>query len=184
MTVSSKRQLGKLIAATKRPCLELLRFSSRELLHRIRESEFPDVVRPVSLRFVDCGPLACILHGDDYATICVHQLLNHHETPEDVVAMVIRHELLHLRIRSVWNDGVEDQHPPDFRAAEAMISPDRHLAWCWIHANFEPCLRIRRRIQRIDVSRDWRKFWCRQRLSIAESLEVVGVSPNVFEGLC
>lgn len=49
----SRRQLGKLITAPHRPCLELLPFSRTQRLHRSCEDQFSDVAAPVSLGRMD-----------------------------------------------------------------------------------------------------------------------------------
>jgi hypothetical protein len=141
-------------------------FSVPDTLADIRGAHFPDLAHEVRIYFVGRGPLACVRHEASKADIYVHQLLNHPETPLEVVAHICKHELLHLRIRPVECNGLLVHHPPEFWEAEKALCPERDKSWLWIWTNLEGCLRHRPRLERIDVLLGWRKFWSLPRMDV------------------
>src|SRR5947199_378138 len=100
--------------ACRRPNLCFLPFSPSELLSTIHDELFPDVRYRIRHCFVDRGPLACITATNDGYAIYTHQLLNHPDTPRELMSMIVKHELLHLRVPSVLQDGVWESHPLQF----------------------------------------------------------------------
>ena len=75
-------------------------------------------------------PLACICHHQGRATIYIHQVLNHTDTPVEVFHRIHKHELLHLVIRR----DVEGMTRMIRRnpAGRAGNLPERSLAWAWL----------------------------------------------------
>ncbi len=165
--ISDINEARKLELARSQPSLNFLAFSPSKLLAEIHTDLFPDVRHTVRVDFVTQGPLACIGHTGDSASIYIHQLLNHSETPFAVISSILKHELLHLRIPSTSENGKEVQHSPEFWAAEREIAPERHSAWAWVEINLWTCLRRRPKIQRIDVRPNWKKVWNYQKTDIA-----------------
>ena len=138
--ITDIRESRKLKLARSQPNLSFLPFSASGLLAEIHADLFPDVGQTVQLFFVAKGPLACIAHASEYGSIYIHQLLNHSETPVAVIGLILKHELLHLRIPPTIEDGKKVQHPPTFWEAERAIAPERHSAWAWIWENLWSCL--------------------------------------------
>ncbi|MCX7417994.1 MAG: hypothetical protein NT013_00445 [Planctomycetia bacterium] len=157
----------KVELARRQPSLDFLPFSTAELLTKIHAELFPDVSQTVDVYFVARGPLACIGHTSESASIYIHQLLNHSETPFAVISSILKHELLHLRIPSTSEHGRKVQHSPEFWAAEREIAPERHSAWAWVEINLWTCLRRRPKLQRIDVRANWKTVWNQPRTDIA-----------------
>ena len=172
----------KLERCRRQPNLEFVSFSVPLLLAEIQSSLFPDVAQSVKLYFVTRGPLACVAFNDSSATIYVHQLVNHVDTPNEVMALIIKHELLHLRIPPRVIDGKEVDHPPEFWDAERSIVPERGRAWRWIWLNFMSCLKRRPRLERIDVLPSWKRVWSGQRMSVEECQQMMGPNPDDEDG--
>lgn len=152
---------NKLERARCQPNLVFLPFSIHSLLDDIHRRLFPDITHFVRIYFVSRGPLACIVHDTSNAAIYVHQLLNRHDTPKVVMTLMIKHELLHLRIKPNRIDGNRRavMHSPEFWEAERATEPERESAWTWIWGNFFNYLRKRPRLERIDVLPSWRRAW-------------------------
>jgi hypothetical protein len=159
--------------ARNRPCLNFLPFSPADVLAEVRSAYFRDLTCHVGIHFVERGPLACVC-TDGQADIYVHQVLNHDQTPRDVILLVCKHSLLHLRIPPVEKDGELMQHPPEFWEAEKAICPERTRAWAWIWTNLDACLKRRPRLERIDVLPMWKKVWNRPRTDIETCLAICG----------
>ena len=172
----------KLERSRRQPSLEFVPFSMPTLLDGIKSSLFPDVAQSVELYFVTCGPLACIVDDDSGATIYIHRLLNNTDTPKDVVTLIIKHELLHLRIPPRTVKGKEVDHPPEFWEAERSIAPERNQAWRWIWANFMTCLKRRPRLERIDVLPSWRRAWSGHRPQLEVYQQLLGIGDDEENG--
>jgi hypothetical protein len=171
--ITDFKEMLRLEHARRQPALPFGSFSVNGMLTGIRAELFPEVTQPVLIRFVTEGPLACICSDKSHATIYIHQLLNHHETPVEVISTIIKHELLHLRILPAILNGREVQHPEEFWNAEMAIAPERKLAWLWIYTNFPFHVQRRPRLERVDVARGWRQVWSRRRNSIEECKALV-----------
>jgi len=168
----------KLERARRQPYLVFLPFPIRLLLDDIHSRLFPDVAQAVRIYFVSRGPLACIAHDASHASIYVHQLLNRPDTPKGVMTLIIKHELLHLRIKPGKIDGSRSavMHPPEFWEAESAIAPEREAAWMWIWGNFHTYLKARPRLERIDVLPKWRKGWRMPVMDIEECRSLLGAA--------
>jgi len=165
--ITDTKTLRELELAQRQPNLSFLPFSVLELLTKIRSDLFPDVHHKVQLHFINKGPLACIEYNGESASIYIHQVLNHPDTPFELINLILKHELLHLRIPSALVDGKMVQHPPAFWAAERAIAPERRPAWDWIWWNLEACLKRRKKLERIDVRPNWRNVWNRPKTDIS-----------------
>jgi hypothetical protein len=176
--ITDFKEMTRLRKAREQPSLSFLSFSIAESLSDIRFERFPDIRHEVHIAFVDDGPLACIVHDESQATIYIHQLVNRHETPHEVINTIIKHELLHLCILPSFVGGKEVQHSDDFWAAEADMSPERHLAWLWVYTNFAICVKRRPRLERVDVLPGWRKAWCSRIDSIKECQKLIAPGSN------
>lgn len=160
--------------ARGRAGLCFLPFSPVELLGEVRSAHFPELGGRIGIHFVERGPLACVCHDDDQADLYVHQVLNHDQTPREVVSLICKHLLLHLRVPPREVDGVMVQHPPEFWEAERAISPERTRAWAWVWTNLDACLKRRPKQERIDVLPTWKKVWNQARTDIETCLEMCG----------
>ncbi|MDA0590351.1 MAG: DUF45 domain-containing protein [Planctomycetota bacterium] len=143
--------------ARKQPALCFVDVDLPELLKELLAGQFADIDQSVRVSFVSEGPLACIDPGQP-AHIYIHQVLNHPDTPREVIRYVLQHELLHLRIPS---DG-DDAHPPAFRDAEKRLCPDMGKAWGWMLVNLGQFTRKDSSRQQITVGRNWRDIWRRE----------------------
>jgi hypothetical protein len=179
--ITNFAELMKLERARRQPNLPFLAFSVTGMLDDIHARLFPDVTHSVRVKFVTRGPLACIAHDEHQATVYIHQLLNHHETPREVISTIIKHELLHLRIPTATVAGKEIQHPAEFWDAELAIAPERQLAWLWIYINFPCHVKRRPRLERFEVLPGWRQAWCSRRNSI-EDCQKLAPSRTVNSG--
>jgi predicted metal-dependent hydrolase len=80
--------------------------------------------------------LACIATTKDGASIALHPILNHPDTPQEVVAFILRHELLHMLVPPRVVAGKLKMHPPEFWDEEKKMCPDRRLYWTWLKVSF------------------------------------------------
>jgi hypothetical protein len=155
------KRLRQLAAERLQPRFQFLNYSLRELQREIHSVLFPDVTQSVTTHFTTAGPLACVYCTGTRAEIYLHQLFNHADTPREVLAFVLKHELLHLRIPPAHLARKHVQHPPEFWQAERLLCPDRDQAWAWISINYGACLKVRRKLERIDVLQNWKDIWSR-----------------------
>ena len=167
MLITNSAEARRLARARAHPSLSLTAFSAAETLADVRTRLFPELSQQVDLYFVTRGPLACVYYEDSFATIYVHQLLNHGETPLDVMRLICKHELLHLRIPPAVKHGKEVYHPPEFWEAERAMCPERRPAWAWIWMNLAACLKRRPRKECIDVLLNWKQVWNEPKLDLA-----------------
>lgn len=166
MILTDDAEMKRLARARVQPHLCFTPYSIVDRLAVARESHFSDIRHQVDIHFVNRGPLACICYKEAAANIYIHQVLNHDDTPIEVVDMICNHELLHLRIAPIEVDGKSIQHPPEFWTAEREVSPWREDAWLWIWKNLWRCLKIRPRLERIDVLPCWKKVWGEPKLDM------------------
>ena len=145
------REEARWDAGRRRPNLSFLAYSIEDLLACVRHQHFPSLEETVRFAFVNEGPLACIVIEDRKATIYVHQVLNHPDTPAEVMRLICKHEFLHLQVPETFEDGSLVKHTREFWSAEKAICPERRAAWRWLQAELRECLRPRRDLERIDV---------------------------------
>jgi hypothetical protein len=103
------------------------------------------------------APLAYIARafmGRDRHLVVFHPVLNHRQTPVEVLRFLAKHELTHIVRPPRLIDGYGETHPPEFWEHEAEIGPERYAAWAWIYKNLGRCLR--RGDQGIRVTGKWR----------------------------
>jgi hypothetical protein len=161
--------------ARRQPSLSFLPFSLPDLLTQVHKEFFRDIAPGVEIVLVDRGPLACI--AIEPRIVFVHNLLNHPETPLEVMRFLCKHELLHLRVPAKEIKGRETSHPPEFWKQETAIAPERGIAWNWVWANFYSCLRRDKKLEGIFVKPNWKSSFMKPRQSlehcIAEETEIL-----------
>jgi hypothetical protein len=167
----------KLLRARNQPNLWFTSFPIADLLHEVRMAYFPHLNRQIDYYAVNRGPLACITILEHRATIFFHQILNHGDTPADVVRFICKHELLHLQISTAEVNGRKTAHPPEFWEAEKRIAPERGLAWNWIWVNLGLCIKRRPKLERIDVLPNWRLAWALPKANLGDCVEMCRRSP-------
>ena len=114
------------------------------LLHQILAAHFPENPATPAVFFGRTPTLAYIQNArsGSGAEIWMHHALNDPGTPDYVFSHVLKHELLHTRIRPREVDGKWSAHPPDFWEEEKRIAgSDRIRAWEWIYGNFTRALK-------------------------------------------
>lgn len=160
MTILTEiRESKKLAEALRQPSIPLLSFSITEMLGDIRTDFFSELEHDIRIHFVTRGPLACIDAKENAATIYIHQLLNHIDTPPEVFSLILKHQLLHLWVPPTSINGKLKQHPPEFWDAEKTICPERRFAWIWMRENLSASFHRRPRLERIDVGGNWKEIW-------------------------
>lgn len=140
------------------PELSFLRFDPFFMLEQIR-SEFPELSGKYKIELVlkRHALLACVRQRKGEVLILVHSILNHEDTPREVIEVVLRHELLHLIIPPREVDGKHKSHPPEFWEAEDRVSPTRALAWNWLFGVLGLNLRRDQKREAVLVLRGWEK---------------------------
>jgi hypothetical protein len=166
--IRTKRELQDIQRARQQQCFSFLRYSPDALLSDIRQRWFTHHMIHVEWFFIRRGPIACTYRKSDPAPIYIHELLNHEETPLEVMSLIFKHELLHHVIAPREVDGKIVSHPPEFCEKEQEIAPERDDAWLWINMNFFSCLKRRDKLERIDVLPTWKTAWAQTRRSIIE----------------
>jgi hypothetical protein len=122
--------------------IPIVPFDVDQILHDLLAGEFRDLtVRPI-WQFAEEDTLAFI--RPDYPNgplIVFHSILNNLGTPYEVIKFILKHELLHLRIRPREIDGKLVSHPPEFFEVEKQIAPELLDYWQWMMINFYPALK-------------------------------------------
>jgi len=156
---SLSKHYRELREAALLPCqrsLHWLRFDPHIVLQEAARTIFHDDLPRLDFRFAEQKTLAWI-RGDGLAAfIQIHECLNHPETPEVVISYVLKHELLHLVIPPRKVGRKVRKHPPEFWEEEKVVSPERHDASLWIHANYLGNLKTVRSMEQIRVLKGWR----------------------------
>jgi hypothetical protein len=160
------KEQKKLEQARIQPYLWFTPFPVLDVLEQVRSEHFPELSGTVRIYCVNRGPLACVVGEDSSATVYMHQLLNHNDTPVEVVSTICKHELLHIRIPPVVEGKRTIQHPPAFWEEERAMAPERSAAWIWIWINLGSYLKKRPRLERIDVLCNWRERWHQPMLDV------------------
>jgi len=114
------------------------------MLEEVRAVHFPELDDSMEVRFAADGPLAYIqagFMGRGRHMVAFHPVLNHPQTPVEVMRFLCKHELTHLACPPRMHGGRYDTHPPEFWDAEEIIGPERHAVWHWLHANLKGCTR-------------------------------------------
>ena len=142
--------------ARLQPSLQFTAVHPDAIVEEVRQLLFPGLTTNLAWCFVDQGPLACIeaISG----TIYVHNVLNHADSPTEVLRFIAKHELLHLIVRPALVAGHMKDHPPEFWRQERAIAPEGSEMWAWLWLNLGSCLWPRPRLGRVDVRPNWRKI--------------------------
>lgn len=140
------------------PVPTLLRFSLTETLEEVRAAHFPDLAgEEVEVRIAAERALAFISNGfmgRGRHLVVFHPILNHPQTPIEVVRFICKHELTHIVRPPHVHEGRYEAHPPEFWEFEAEIGPERFAVWAWIYENLNRCARNTATGYR--VTRRWR----------------------------
>lgn len=142
------------------PRLWRLPYSLPALLEEVRLEHFRHLPAEIPVNVTTFRPLSCIVHADPVAPavprIFVHELLNHEETPREVLRSILKHELLHCVVQPRQIGGEMEPHPPEFLRAERELAPESAGAWRWMRENFGPALRHER--EGVKVKPSWQRF--------------------------
>jgi len=166
--IKNKRILKRII-----PEIQFVAYSIYELVNIVKDQFFSDINHKVSINFFYQRPLACIQHNDESASIKMHSILNHKETPKEVILFVIKHELLHLAIPPRVIKKRLVKHPPEFFEREKFISPEYELIWRWLDYNFFHCLKVCNRKEQVLVTSEWKEIMYEKRLSFKEVMDII-----------
>ncbi|MGI8908246.1 MAG: hypothetical protein ACR2IE_17370 [Candidatus Sumerlaeaceae bacterium] len=179
MIITDGRMLEKLERMRAQPFIPWIKWDLVAMLAEIRREHFPELATEVDTWFVRQPTLACITtrEGSPQATIYIHNILNHPDTPREVFSMILKHELLHLLIPPMEVDGKRVQHPEEFWEAEHRIAPERQDGWLWIRVTFWHYLRERPKLECIQVKRGWEARWSEPHMSVEEAKRLFGRLP-------
>lgn len=133
------------------PVERLTPFSFSRVLDEVRATWFPDLKDDVEVRIGHYGPLAAVWRhrmGNRRHLVVFHPILNHAQTPIEVVRFIAKHELTHIELG-------RPGHPPEFWAREYEVGPERYAVWPWIFRNLRRSLRDD--ANGLRVIRTWRK---------------------------
>lgn len=144
MNFKSWKKQKVLNARQLQPQLPVCGEAINALVSQILAAYFPEKTMAPSIYFGRTPTLAHIEEsaGEQRTTIWMHHGLNDAATPDYVFAHVLKHELLHTRIRPREVHGKLIAHPPEFWEEENRIAAaDKGRAWEWIHRNFAGALK-------------------------------------------
>lgn len=121
------------------PELNFLSFDPFLMLAKV-QSEFSALRGTYHIELVvkSHATLASVRHRKGEVLILVHSILNHQDTPVEVIEFVLRHELLHLMIPPREVDGKCKSHPPEFWETENRVSPMKEPVWDWLFGVLGP----------------------------------------------
>ncbi|MDE3097303.1 MAG: hypothetical protein KGK07_15045 [Chloroflexota bacterium] len=102
--------------------------------------------------------LACAFTSPAEPVVNIHHVLNHPDTPLEVIEFICKHELLHFLIPPRAVGKKVRSHPPEFWLEEERIAPEGRLAWAWLWLNLGSCLKTRPKLERVEVTAGWRKL--------------------------
>lgn len=120
--------------------------------------------------------LAFIRSIDTQHTIYLHEILNHPDTPEEVIEFIFIHELIHTRIPGRKIKGVMKMHPPEFIEEEKRLAPDSSNCMGWIYINLGAHIYVNKKREKIVVKKEWEKSKKGGRyLSYQEYMEKFGI---------
>jgi hypothetical protein len=163
--ISQLRQFGE-------PQLPMFSFSLPSLLNEVR-GEFPELLSKRVTVWLRIQPtLATVQLDDNEVVINLHAVLNHAQTPEQVIRFILRHEMLHMIIPPREVDGVVVSHPPEFWAVERGF-PDRVPVWTWLTVSLGSCMRSNKKQQRTLITRGWKTRMYGRRLSLNQVMDIV-----------
>ena len=147
------------------PELSLLDFDVRQLKTSV-QARFPSLnAKPIRVWLQTQSTLACIQDHGQCASIYLHSVLNHPQTPRSVVEFILCHEMLHLMFPPREVDGRRTAHPPEFWEAEKRF-PLRTESWNWILIVLGACLKRDKRQQCTFVKSNWKRLMVAERLSL------------------
>ncbi|MCK9520311.1 MAG: hypothetical protein M0R74_14995 [Dehalococcoidia bacterium] len=146
-----------------------------ELMQEVRAGYFPEIDADVEVRIAASGPLAWIapsFMGENGHLVVFHPVLNHPETPIEVLRFICKHELTHIVRPGRVIAGYYESHPDEFWEHEAEVGPERFAVWHWVWGNLRGCLR--ETDAGLRVARRWRTLQPRWRRPYMPSLPFKG----------
>ena len=139
------------------PEIPFFSFDIYSVLKRSQERLPSLAEKSVSVWIMNQPTLACIENGKS-ASISLHAILNHPQTPELVIDYILTHELLHLIVGPRKIDGILKQHPPEFYDAERRTFPEFEQAWAWLILVFGNCLKMDSKKECTFIKTSWRRL--------------------------
>ena len=136
------------------PELPLFDFDLPVLVAEVR-ADFPSLASRRIEVWLRVQPTLAYVKQGGAVVVQMHSVLNHAQTPRQVIAFILRHEFLHTLIPPRTLDGNLTMHPPEYWAAERGF-PDRVLAWGWLRYALWFCLRFDKKRECTRVTRRWK----------------------------
>lgn len=156
-------------------------FDLADVLGRVRAG-FPELSSLKVTVWVQSQPtLASIGLEHNEAVIRLHAVLNHRDTPQEVIAFVLCHELLHRVIPPREIQGRVVTHPPEFWTAERERAPNRSLAWGWMYVVLRECLKKDEKQECMFVKANWKRLMNRRHPSLAEVSRLLADNAGLAE---
>ena len=175
MQITDEFLISLLFRRTKQLCLPLLRFDMYKLRDEIIKNVFLDRFKDIDLVFVRQDTLACIVYTIDNSvrpTIFIHEILNHPNTPVNIISFIIKHELLHLLIDGREINGKYTSHPPEFLETELKISPEYNLMYSWILLNIGFYVKFDKEREGIYIKKNWKQYFRTGKISLGQIQEL------------
>lgn len=169
-------QLDRFQPLLFQPVPSLVSVSLTELMQEVRAAWFPEIDADLEVRIAEDDPLAFIwpgFMGQHGHLIVVHPVLNHPQTPVEVLRFIFKHELTHIVRPGRTSHGKYEAHPPEFWKHEFAIAPERDAAWRWINDNLRRCMR-RLPSGQVNINVGWRALRRTSRTPYMPSLPFPG----------
>jgi hypothetical protein len=177
LDLKHSRALHRQHQARKTPLLIFTASDVVGMADALRREFFPTVSISPEVIFTNGSFLGCISRTAPApeSLICLHEILNSPDVPEQVFRHILTHELIHLVVAPREVDGKVTTHPPEFWQLENDLCPERSWIWEWLWDNFHSCLLIDKKNECIKVKRDWRK---RTHLQCRSLDEIISAAPR------
>lgn len=147
-------------------------FDIYELLERAK-SIVPGINHyDVSVWIIKRATLAFIKLSGVQPKIVLHPLLNHPDTPLEVVRFILVHELIHIVVPSIKKGDDIIIHSEDFWRMEKELVPERDLYWGWMYFHF--CGYVKHGNEKIKVKKNWVEATKSRRLTLPEYQNMMG----------
>ncbi len=152
--------------------LPLFNFDMHDVLEEAKREFQNKVFSNVDVFIMKQATLACIQNDGSRKTIFLHRLLNHRDTPREIIKFIFLHELIHIIIPPELAGGTMIMHPVKFWEEEKWMIPERNLYWGWLYFHFFPLFRKDKESECISIRRGWEKTMAHSRLSLQEYFDL------------
>ena len=161
-------------------------YNPATILSQIRSTLFPNLNGQIGVLFARDKTLANIRYNSSDeifpAVITINSILNHPNTPIEVISHILTHELLHLEIFPRTIENKKTYHPPEFWEKEKLISQNSSHTMAWVYLHFHHYIKVDKENERITVKKSaFNALYSSRLLGFKEFVEEYGGRPRNSE---